>query len=232
MLLPFLPPPTLADHLQTILILTSMFPSELALPPALSTLAAHSSALESDQPLPPDTPLPDNFRILLSIDLEEPTSHAIEIEILFALRTPDGSFQSSPRLLMKPPAFLSRSQHTSLAASLPPSSEQDEEEDEALVERLLSWVDHLKETVPRLIKENEQEDLSGKGKAKGLGFEESEMDRVWFWLPSLSTKEKRNDIVQMAPSWNLTGFVLAGTFTFSIIFCIMYSVDDVCALCR
>lgn len=39
---------------------------------------------------------------------------------------------------------------------------------------------------------------------------EEEEVRVWFWLQSLSTKSKRDDIVNWASEYNLTGFVLAG----------------------
>jgi hypothetical protein len=34
--------------------------------------------------------------------------------------------------------------------------------------------------------------------------------RVWFYLQSLSTRSKRDDMVNWAPGYNLTGFVLAG----------------------
>jgi hypothetical protein len=34
--------------------------------------------------------------------------------------------------------------------------------------------------------------------------------RVWFYFPSLSTREKRQHMVDWAPSYSLTGFVLAG----------------------
>ncbi|KAJ9104757.1 hypothetical protein QFC19_003898 [Naganishia cerealis] len=39
---------------------------------------------------------------------------------------------------------------------------------------------------------------------------EQELQRVWFWFPSLSTREKRRDLVTYASRWGLTGFVLAG----------------------
>lgn len=56
---------------------------------------------------------------------------------------------------------------------------------------------------------------------KGLGMdngEEEELQRVWFWFPSLSTREKRRDLVTYASRWGLTGFVLAGTFAFAFPF--------------
>ena len=34
--------------------------------------------------------------------------------------------------------------------------------------------------------------------------------RVWFYFPSISTRAKRDDIVNYAPSYGLTGFLLAG----------------------
>ncbi|KWU41876.1 hypothetical protein RHOSPDRAFT_22159 [Rhodotorula sp. JG-1b] len=34
--------------------------------------------------------------------------------------------------------------------------------------------------------------------------------RVWYWFPSLSSREKRDDMVNWAPEYGLTGFVLAG----------------------
>jgi hypothetical protein len=34
--------------------------------------------------------------------------------------------------------------------------------------------------------------------------------RVWFYFPSLSTRKKRDDMVNLAPAYGLTGFVLAG----------------------
>ncbi len=39
---------------------------------------------------------------------------------------------------------------------------------------------------------------------------EDKLERVWFWFPSLSTKEKRRDLVEYGRERGLTGFVLAG----------------------
>ena len=37
-----------------------------------------------------------------------------------------------------------------------------------------------------------------------------EITRIWFYFPSISTRSKRDDIVNYAPTYNLTGFLLAG----------------------
>ena len=55
-------------------------------------------------------------------------------------------------------------------------------------------------------------------KEVGTDNEEEELQRVWFWFPSLSTREKRRDLVTYASRWGLTGFVLAGTFAFAFPF--------------
>lgn len=36
------------------------------------------------------------------------------------------------------------------------------------------------------------------------------LSRVWFYFPSLSTREKRDDLIKLAPAYDLTGFCLAG----------------------
>ncbi|KAF7563537.1 hypothetical protein G7046_g576 [Stylonectria norvegica] len=39
---------------------------------------------------------------------------------------------------------------------------------------------------------------------------DAEIVRVWFYFPSISTRSKRDDIVHYAPTYGLTGFLLAG----------------------
>lgn len=48
-----------------------------------------------------------------------------------------------------------------------------------------------------------------------IGIEEKKekLERVWFWFPSLSSKEKRKDLVTFGHDAGLTGFVLAGMST-------------------
>ncbi|KAI1326148.1 hypothetical protein F5Y16DRAFT_375895 [Xylariaceae sp. FL0255] len=40
--------------------------------------------------------------------------------------------------------------------------------------------------------------------------ESATLVRAWFYFPSISTREKRDDLVQHAPSYKLTGFLFAG----------------------
>ncbi|KAI5454791.1 hypothetical protein NCC49_003675 [Naganishia albida] len=52
--------------------------------------------------------------------------------------------------------------------------------------------------------------LEEQSRKKEVVEDEGELQRVWFWFPSLSTREKRKDLVTYASRWGLTGFVLAG----------------------
>ncbi|CDZ98376.1 Uncharacterised conserved protein UCP038021, RWD [Phaffia rhodozyma] len=212
---PFLAPEVLLEHLQTITILESMFPSEITLPSSFSVLSDLVPILESNNPvLPPSTPLPADFRLILSLDIGSSPPRLLELEMVLPLRRSFDSLTSSPRppsrIVLKLPTYLSRSQYAELCTSplleLPPEAPIEDE----FIDRLLLLVDHLRETIPTLISENESQRVHRESSSQESEFNQKELDRVWFWLPSLSTKEKRNDIVRMAPSWNLTGFVLAG----------------------
>ncbi|GAA5824904.1 hypothetical protein JCM11251_005388 [Rhodosporidiobolus azoricus] len=113
---------------------------------------------------------------------------------------PEGAPWAS--ITVQQPPWLPRAAHDSLASSLPsldPSSTFSSN-----AELLLSTVEHVKEEATRLIPEEpDQDEAAEKGK-------EEEEFRVWMWFPSLSTREKRDDIVNWAADYNLTGFVLAG----------------------
>lgn len=96
------------------------------------------------------------------------------------------------------------------------------------VDLLLATIDHIRSVTPALLpapapapRTAESEPTGRGGGRGGAGARRKRPDhnsdgaapeefRVWFWLPSLSTREKRDDMVNWAPEYNLTGFVLAG----------------------
>ncbi|GAA5886243.1 hypothetical protein JCM6882_001578 [Rhodosporidiobolus microsporus] len=114
--------------------------------------------------------------------------------------TPEGAPWAS--IAVQQPPWLPRAAYDSLAASLPSVDPSDSFSSNA--ELLLSTVEHVREEATNLIP-NEPE--SGEGKEEKP---EEEEFRVWMWFPSLSTREKRDDIVNWAGDYGLSGFVLAG----------------------
>jgi hypothetical protein len=82
-------------------------------------------------------------------------------------------------------------------------------EGELVVEYLLETMDLIRHRVGELpkyqaVEEDTKPDLTTTAKPKSC------LQRVWFWFPSLSSKEKRRDLIDFAEEHLLTGFLLAG----------------------
>lgn len=102
------------------------------------------------------------------------------------------------RISPRQPPFLTRSAHETLSAgvaALPHSPD--------LSESLIAAIEYVRATAPLLAVEEEVETQEEEE-------DDGPLERVWFWLPSLNTKEKRRDMVDYAPRFRLAGFVLAG----------------------
>lgn len=121
-----------------------------------------------------------------------PGEYSIQLSISLPLQDP----APPPRLTLHQPSWLSRSTHQSLSDSL--ASLPAEDDPTTAVLGALELVRELGSAAIPLVEEVVEE-VGGK-----------EEVRVWFWLQSLSTREKRNDMVNWAPGFGLTGFVMAG----------------------
>lgn len=134
---------------------------------------------------------------------------------------PDGT--SAATVHLQQPAWLSRTAHDALAASLPSTNPRAFLSNTDL---LLDTIDHVRTQVilflpdPAALAAAEQARANGGGgSSSGTGKrrrapvradgDEDEF-RVWLWFPSLSTREKRDNIVDWAGEYAITGFVLAG----------------------
>lgn len=77
---------------------------------------------------------------------------------------------------------------------------------------VFATIEYIRDEAPNYIKNTQTsstDSSNGHGGANG-GDDTAPLVRVWFYFPSLSTREKRDDLVNHAPSYSLTGFVLAG----------------------
>lgn len=150
---------------------------------------------------------------------------------------PDGT--SAATVHLQQPAWLSRTAHDALAASLPSTNPRAFLSN---IDLILDTIDQVRTQViaflpdPAALAAAEQARANGGGGGGGGGsgagkrrrapvradVDEDEF-RVWLWFPSLSTREKRDNIVDWAGEYGITGFVLAGASRrssfFSFSFC-------------
>ncbi|GAA5869318.1 hypothetical protein JCM3774_004205 [Rhodotorula dairenensis] len=147
-----------------------------------------------------------------------------------ALALPDGTRAATIRASQPP--WMSRTAHDELCTSWPParlhSARLGSDCDTTTttltttpaasfasnVDLLLATIDHIRSVTPALLPAPADPPAptpraAGRGKPDRDGADREEY-RVWFYFPSLSSREKRDDMVNWAPEYNLTGFVLAG----------------------
>ncbi|ORY82561.1 hypothetical protein BCR37DRAFT_392770 [Protomyces lactucae-debilis] len=125
-------------------------------------------------------------RLMVKIDKE----HTLTLLVKYAFFP--ASEEEGPTISLIRPTFLSRLEFEKLAAGLPSGEDV-----------LASASQYLLDEAPRLIARDEMETRQEAATNDALA-------RIWFYLPSLSTRSKRLDMCRLAPHYNLTGFVLAG----------------------
>ncbi|KZP31644.1 hypothetical protein FIBSPDRAFT_944715 [Athelia psychrophila] len=199
----------LEEQLSTIALLQAMYPlpSELVISSDTATFVDGSAA----GPIAKFTPSALDLVLRLLVDDNE--ALPLELGISLPLVEADAERSRARLALVRQPDFLTRSAYETLAGSFPPS-----DPDVSSSEIVLSAIEHVRHEASSLLMQllaesaaaaSAKSALQDTGKtAKNNGKER--LERVWFWFPSLSTKEKRRDLVEYAPRFGLTGFVLAG----------------------
>ncbi|KAI6771445.1 hypothetical protein HG531_009070 [Fusarium graminearum] len=71
-------------------------------------------------------------------------------------------------------------------------------------EDILSVIEHIKEAATQHLESLKQDEVAN------APIKDTTIVRVWFYFPSISTRAKRDDLVNYAPTYGLTGFLLAG----------------------
>ncbi|GAA5898202.1 hypothetical protein JCM5296_001181 [Sporobolomyces johnsonii] len=162
----------------------------------------------------------DELAFTVNLALEHPDDPASTFPLALAVKLPLSS-SSAPSdappptsLHIQQPAWLARTPYDTLAASLPSF---DPTSFSSPADLILQAVDYLREEGVKLLPSPADEaPPAPSSKARRRGARAGAIDethdefRVWLWFPSLSTREKRDDIVNWAPEYGLTGFVLAG----------------------
>lgn len=220
---PLLPLELLALQLESFDLAQSLFPlpgeleleeeTAVILPSLRRWITEGHTPYGGDMEVGRDDVLPTNdiaFTVTLEVtSAANPASiHTLVLAIRLPLTKPldfahtlaDGSPAATIRL--QQPPWMSRTTHDGLAASLPSCNPSTFTSNTDL---LLHTIDFLRDKVASVIPlSSEPTPTDTPTKADEPEF------RVWLWFPSLSTREKRDDIVNWAPEYGLTGFVLAG----------------------
>jgi hypothetical protein len=184
-----LPPDLLESQISTLDLLLAMFPdpSESSITPSDLSLITHirDNGIESLT-----SPLPSEIHSSLHVSLD--STHSIQVNVTAPLQSLETSPTEVPPIAfsLRQPDWLDKASVAALSSSLP--------------EDIFSALDFLRDQGSALIPTSPSPNKETKPTSTGP------LVRVWFYFPSLSTREKRQHMVDWAPSYSLTGFVLAG----------------------
>ncbi|WVQ65009.1 uncharacterized protein L199_003179 [Kwoniella botswanensis] len=188
--------PELEAQLDLLQLLTSMYTStELLLPE--STQSILDTYLE-DPSSDLSVQVVEELECELELPIDEYNANSEKVTFQLYLSTS----MKDVKIRFKQPTYLNRSQYESLLQDIPQYDENEESSD-----YILNIIESIKTSLQVIL---EQSTLQNQGLEVKEEAQDKQIDRVWFWLPSLSTREKRDDMVNFAKEVGLTGFVLAG----------------------
>ncbi|KAJ0417362.1 ubiquitin-conjugating enzyme/RWD-like protein [Aspergillus carlsbadensis] len=211
-----LPPDLIESQLSTIDLLTAMFPSPGEIEIPTSTQEAIEKLRDWCQSADGNSEANTLSGIPLSIDLAVHVpivegEKTIQVNIYIPLYCPAAEPGTEPETIDSPPPpnytlrqpdWMSKAEVSKLSASMPPDD-------------IFEALEYIREEGTRFLEDQKQQKQQEQEQNthSNLNPRTSSTDplvRVWFYFPSLSTREKRTDMVTHAPDYALTGFVLAG----------------------
>ncbi|KAL2836949.1 hypothetical protein BJY01DRAFT_221453 [Aspergillus pseudoustus] len=197
-----LPPDLMASQLSTIDLLTAMFPGpeEIDIPPSsqecIDKLRAWCEGANSESSQP--SGVPESILIAVHAPIVE-GEKTIQMNVSIPLHCADPSTVDSPPALsysLRQPDWMSKADVARLSAAMP-------------ADDIFEGLEYIREEGMRFL-ETQQAQAQASLSESTKSTTDGPLVRVWFYFPSLSTREKRSDMVNHAPDYSLTGFVLAG----------------------
>ncbi|KAG8672213.1 hypothetical protein FPOAC2_05582 [Fusarium poae] len=122
------------------------------------------------------------------------SAHLLQLTLSVPLTYPRGAILADPpsiKTRIQQPEWMSKGDVARLNSELP-------EED------ILSVIEHIKDAATQHLEGLRQDGIIN------TPIKDTSIVRVWFYFPSISTRAKRDDLVNYAPTYGLTGFLLAG----------------------
>ena len=193
--LSILPVDIMESQLSTIDLLAAMFPSpgELEIPESTSQyIEKLRDWCQDPDTIPSGIPSSILLAVCLPIAGGEKT---IQVSISIPVQSDNPEIEQPPPLsyLLRQPDWMSKAEVAGLAAAMPQ-------------EDVFEAFEYVQEQALHFL-EAQKQNLNSEGT---IDTKSGPVVRVWFYFQSLSTREKRNDLVNYAASYSLTGFVLAG----------------------
>ncbi|RDW85686.1 hypothetical protein BP5796_04011 [Coleophoma crateriformis] len=191
-----LPSDILDSQLSILKLVSSMFslPGELDIPTETAEFLQRISTWDRSSEVPPFT-IPENlsFSVNLTLSIEN-SERSVQLMISAPLKStePNASEPDPLHYSIRQPAWMSKAEVGWLSSSMP--------EDD-----IFAAFEYIREEAPKCVKPAQDKAFPSNSSVKN-----DPIIRVWFYFPSLSTREKRDDLVNHAPGYELTGFVLAG----------------------
>ncbi|KAF3008094.1 hypothetical protein E8E14_009867 [Neopestalotiopsis sp. 37M] len=199
-----LPPDLLELQLSQIDLLLAMYPEDAQLDS--SSDASRTSLMEwvegaSEKPARVPSTLSISLNLDLSSEVDEPVgsrSIVLELTVPIQYEGPEPPAEPSPvRIRMIQPGWMSKAEVTGVQAEIPD-------------EDLLSGIEHVREACVHHIKSSLDAAAAASTTTVGSNSTTEPLVRVWFYFPSISTRSKRDDLINHGPSYGLSGFLLAG----------------------
>ncbi|KAJ5669254.1 hypothetical protein N7462_010324 [Penicillium macrosclerotiorum] len=193
-----LPIDMLEAQLSTIDLLAAMFlhPGELEISDSTTECVKRLQDWCQDPNSPaPTVPSSVFFAVFLPI---QDGQKKIQVNISVPLQCEDPETIDQPPSLsysLRQPAWMSKAEMSELAASIPQ-------------EDVLEAFEYIQAGASRFLENKHSQAPAAETSSESSSAKS--IVRVWFYFPSLSTRKKRNDMVNLAPEHSLTGFVLAG----------------------
>ncbi|KAL4875743.1 ubiquitin-conjugating enzyme/RWD-like protein [Aspergillus karnatakaensis] len=194
-----LPPDLLQSQISTIDLLTAMFPSpgELDISPTTTETIEELRSWCEDADLNASDP-PQKIPSSISLAVNAPTNEegkTIQFNVSIPLYSQPGSENTDEpppiSYTLRQPPWLSKAEVAKLSSEMP--SDDIFAAFEFIQDSALSF-----------------SEPQNPASTPTQSVDSAPLVRVWFYFPSLSTRSKRDDMVNNAPYYSLTGFVLAG----------------------
>jgi hypothetical protein len=135
--------------------------------------------------------------LLLDLKVFEPKEYELSLNFPISYVGTDDPIEApTPTVRLKQPPWMSKADVLAVNSGLSSAVELD----------LFASIDFVREAVTEHMERSIDEVTQALASSRNI----DPLVRVWFYFPSISTRSKRDDLINHAPRYSLTGFLLAG----------------------